>query len=86
MVLISASSPRCSPILHEKCVKKLGRNVRLRGFHPVRRFSDLCSSASDPSFFLTVGNSTSPVGPGHRISRLEKPEHLREAVYISEND
>ena len=35
---------------------------------------------------LTVGNPTSPAGPGHSISRHEKPEHLRKALYIPEAD
>ncbi len=33
------SSARRTPTLHEKYVKELGRNVRLRGFHPVRKIS-----------------------------------------------
>jgi hypothetical protein len=35
---------------------------------------------------LTVGNPTSPAGPGHSISRHEKLEYLREALYIPETD
>ena len=48
---VTVSSARRSPTLHEKYVRELGRNIRLRGFHPVRRCPNLQSSASDLSFF-----------------------------------
>lgn len=38
---ITVSSARRSPTLHEKYVRELGRNIRLRGFHPVRRCPNL---------------------------------------------
>ena len=42
-----SSSARRTPSLHEKYAKELGRNIRLRGFHPVRRYPGVCSSEID---------------------------------------
>lgn len=69
------SSARLSPTLHEKYVRELGRNVRIRGVHPVRRYI-LFYAARQVTNHFSVGTPIPPTGPGHVSSRVEKPHNL----------
>ena len=69
------------PTLHEKYVKNLGRNVRIRGFYPVRRYPGMCSSAIDLSF-LQWESRLLPLDPV-TVAHILKNPTIYEKPFIS---
>ena len=82
-VIIGGFSARHTPTLHQKYVKKLGRNVRLRGVFPVRtRYPDLCSSENDLSFLQWEQHRLLTLDPV-TVAHVLKNSTVYEKPYIS---
>ena len=79
---IGGSSAGHTPTLHQKYIKKLGRNVRLRGFFPVRtRYPRMCSSKNDLAF-LQWERRFLPLDPV-TVTHVLKNSTIYEKPYIS---
>lgn len=76
------SSARYSPTLHEQYARDLGRNVRLRGFHPVRRYPRSYVLESNISFFFKWETRLLPLDPV-TIAHVLKNPNIYEKPYIS---